>query len=150
MKTLIAIFLAILAFGYSESAKANNIDSLKSELKSSAFPQDSLIILKVLTESYQSISIDSAFYYGQIAIGQAGKLNDTASLADVYNYLGVSCYNGALYEKALEYIFQSLKICYETNDSIYSQESKNKLAEFQNKYKFEKKEQEIKLLKAEQ
>ena len=39
---------------------------------------------------------------------------------------------------------------YQLNDSIYSLESKSKIAELQNKYLFEKKEQEIKLLEAEQ
>jgi hypothetical protein len=56
MKTLIALFLSLIALGYFEGTKANNIDSLKNELRSSALPQDSLVILKVLTKSYVSIS----------------------------------------------------------------------------------------------
>ena len=101
VKTLVAFFFSIIALGYSESAKAGNIDSLKINLQSSISTQDSLVVLKELTKSYQSISIDSTFYYGQIAIEQAGKLNDTTALADIYNYLGIACINTALYEKAL-------------------------------------------------
>ena len=90
MKFVIVFILSIFAFVSFETAKANNIDSLKTSLQPSTHTLDSLVILKALTKSYNSISIDSAFYYGQIAIGQAGKLNDTASLADVYNYLGTA------------------------------------------------------------
>jgi AraC-like DNA-binding protein len=43
-----------------------------------------------------------------------------------------------------------LSLYHQLNDSIYSQESKNKIAELQNKYEFEKKEQAIILLEAEQ
>ncbi len=109
MKALFILFLLITAPGYSDYTKANNIDSLKSELNSSTLPKDSLAIIKALIKSYQSISIDSTFYYGQIAIEQAGKLHDTTALADIYNFLGIACINTALYEKALTYQQKSME-----------------------------------------
>jgi AraC-like DNA-binding protein/Tfp pilus assembly protein PilF len=118
MKILIVLFLFIIAPGCFEGTKANNIDSLKNKLKFSALQQDSLVILKALTKSYQSISIDSTFYYGQIAIGQAGKLNDTASLADVYNYLGTACYYVAFYERALGNYQKSKELIQSLNDNV--------------------------------
>ncbi len=116
MKTLIAIFLSLIAFGHFECAKASNIDSLKIELKSSSSAGDSIVDLMALTKSYQSISVDSTLYYGQMAIRQAKKLNDTASLAQVYKYLGISCYYAAFYEKSLEYSQKSNELFEKLND----------------------------------
>ncbi|OQX73050.1 MAG: hypothetical protein B6D61_12975 [Bacteroidetes bacterium 4484_249] len=107
MKTLITILLSVTLSVCLNGVLGVNVDSLKSELKLSALPQDSLVILKALTKSYQSVSIDSTFFYGQIAIGQAGRLNDTASLAYIYNYFGSACHFAAIYEKALEYFQKS-------------------------------------------
>ena len=74
--------------------------------------------LIALTKHYYSISIDSTFYYGQIAVEKAGKLNKTVSLAEIYKYLGSSCYYIAFYEKALEYD-QKLNEYYRLlNDSV--------------------------------
>ncbi|RLD45726.1 MAG: hypothetical protein DRJ05_00275 [Bacteroidetes bacterium] len=116
MKLFIAIFLTVIALVFFETAKPSNIDSLKSSLHSSVPTQDSLLVLVILTEHYQSISIDSAFYYGKIAIKQAVKLNDTASLADVYNSLGAACYYAAFYEKALEYYQKSKELLLSLNN----------------------------------
>ena len=116
MKLLIALFLSLIFFWCFESTMANNIDSLRMELNSSTNPKDSLLILKELTKYYESTSIDSSFYYGQIAIAQAGKLNDTASLANVYNYLGTACFYSAFYEKALEYDQKSKELFQLLND----------------------------------
>ena len=116
MKILIAIFLSLFAFTYFECAKAGNIDSLKIEIKSSTSAQDSIVDLIALTKSYLSLSIDSTFYYGQIAIEQAEKLKDTASLAQVYKYLGISCYYTAFYEKSLEYSQKSNEFYKKLND----------------------------------
>ena len=116
MKKLFALFLFIIAFGYFEDAKANNIDSLKVELNSSAIPHDSLAILESLTKYYQDISFDSTFYYGKAAITIAEKFNDTASLAGVYKHFGTSCYYAALYEKALEYSQKSNELFRAIND----------------------------------
>ena len=118
MKFVIVLFLSIFAFVHFECAKASNIDSLKNSLQSSTPTHDSLVVLKELAKSYQSISIDSTFYYGQIAIGQAGKLNDTASLADVYNYLGTACYYVAFYERALGNYQKSKELMQSLNDKV--------------------------------
>ena len=118
MKTFIALFIFLIAFAHFEDAKASNIDSLKIELNSSAHAQDSLVVLIALSKHYNTLSIDSTFYYGQIAIAQAGKLKDTASLAEIYKYFGVSCYYAALYEKALEYSQKSNEFYDALNDSI--------------------------------
>jgi len=116
MKTLIALLLSLTLLVCFKGVMGVNVDSLKIELKSSALPQDSIVVLAVLTKYYQSLSIDSTFYYGQIAIVQAEKLKDTASLAQVYKYLGISCYYAALYEKSLEYSQKSNEFYKKLND----------------------------------
>ena len=118
MKFLIALFLSLFALGHSEGAMATTIDSLKNGLNTSGHSEDSLVALLALSKHYNTISIDSTFYYGQIAIVKADKLNDTASLAEIYKYFGVSCYYAALYEKALEYSQKSNELFGALNDSI--------------------------------
>ncbi len=118
MKTLIALFISLIAFGNIEVVRAVNLDSLKNELKSSLHERDSIKVLLAITEYYQDISIDSTFYYGRIALEQAGKLNDTASLAEIYKNYGISCYYSAMYEKALEYNQKANELYNALNDSI--------------------------------
>jgi len=118
MKTLIALFLSIILLGLYEGTVAERIDSLKNELNSSSYAKDSIVVLLALSKHYNTISIDSTFYYGKIAIAKAEKLNDTASLAEIYKYFGVSCYYAALYEKALEYSQKSNELYHVLNDSI--------------------------------
>jgi len=118
MKIIIALFLSLVTLGYSEGAMASNIDSLKNELDSSIRAQDSIVVLIALSKYYNTISIDSTFYYGKIAIVEADKLNDTASLAEIYKYFGVSYYYAAMYEKALEYSQKSNEFFNVLKDSI--------------------------------
>jgi len=118
MKTLIPLFLSLTLLGCIKGVIGVNVDSLNVELKTSVLPQDSLVILKALTKHYQDISFDSTYYYGQISIGLAGKLNDTASLAFVYNSLGLACLNAAFYEKALEYYQKSEELYLSLNHEV--------------------------------
>jgi len=116
MKFLVTLLITVLVFTYFNGVKAMSVDSLKIEFKSATDVQDSMGCLIALTKYYQSISIDSTFYYGQLAIIQAEKLKDTASLAQVYKYLGISCYYAALYEKSLEYSQKSNELYKKLND----------------------------------
>jgi len=50
MKTLITLFLTIIAFAHFERSNANNIDSLKIELNLLALTKGALVILKTLSK----------------------------------------------------------------------------------------------------
>ncbi len=116
MRFIFALFLSLIVFANNKGAKADNIDSLMYGLNSSTNSRDSIKALILLSKHFHDNSIDSTFYYGKIAVSQAAKLNDTASLAEVYKNMGTSCYYAALYEKALEYSQKSNELFLAIND----------------------------------
>jgi AraC-like DNA-binding protein len=105
-----------------------------------------VISLGAISDVYLKLkNFDKAHLYLDRALSIAKEINANELIKDAYKGLYLIYKETGKHETALKY--QTLY--YQLHDSIYSQKSKSKIAELQNKYIFEKKEQEIKLLEAE-
>ncbi len=145
--------LAILNLGnaqYLEGDYQNALESLFQSLKLSEALDDKQGIansMGSISDVYLKLkNYDKVQYYLNrvLAIAKEIKANELIKNA----YRGLYLLNKETGKPVTALRYQTLY--YQLNDSIYSLESKSKIAELQNKYLFEKKEQEIKLLEAEQ
>jgi AraC-like DNA-binding protein/Tfp pilus assembly protein PilF len=117
MKSFALLILYIVccqSIGFSQQ----RIESLKSNLLISRSSADSIETLKAITGIYCSDNIDSCFWYGNKALAIALSLNDSLSVATVYNCFGNACFYAALYEKALEYYQISKDIFQKINNEV--------------------------------
>ncbi|RLD51130.1 MAG: hypothetical protein DRJ05_18750, partial [Bacteroidetes bacterium] len=145
--------LAILNLGnaqYLEGDYQNALESLFQSLKLSEVLGDKQGIansMGSISDVYLKLNnYDKVYYYLNKVLLIAKEINANELIKNVYRGLYLLNKETGNPDTALKY--QSLY--YQLNDSIYSLESKNKITELQNKYLFEKKEQEIKLLETEQ
>ncbi|MFZ4414125.1 MAG: tetratricopeptide repeat protein [Bacteroidales bacterium] len=85
---------------------------------------------------------DKAFKYLNIAEKRAAKLGDKDITKDIYEILSRYYAQTNNYQKAYEYS----KLFKEANDSVYSKESRDKVAELQIQFDFHEKDKENKIL----
>ncbi|WP_372936808.1 tetratricopeptide repeat protein [Seonamhaeicola sp.] len=116
-KLLSLTFLLVVSFCTSQD-NSKIIDSLKKIIKSK--PSDSLKIKAYgdLCWYYRTISSDSAFKYGKLALKLSKKNNNKVGEAQAYNDLGILHYDLADYNEALQHYTASLKIRNTLNDTL--------------------------------
>ncbi|WP_181896395.1 tetratricopeptide repeat-containing sensor histidine kinase [Seonamhaeicola aphaedonensis] len=108
-KLLSLTFLLLISFCFSQN-HLKIIDSLKTVIFNK--PSDSIKIKAYgdLCWYYRSVSIDSAFKYGNLALKLSKETSNQAGEAQAYNDIGILHYDLADYTKALRYYDASLKI----------------------------------------
>lgn len=108
-KLLSLTFLLLISFCFSQN-HSKIIDSLKTVIFNK--PSDSIKIKAYgdLCWYYRSVSIDSAFKYGNLALKLSKETSNQAGEAQAYNDIGILHYDLANYTKALRYYDTSLKI----------------------------------------
>ena len=85
----IILFILFFTFGFSKAQNAQDIiDGLKKELKSKPDEKRTATIYSDLTWYYSNISTDSALVYGDKALSQSRKVNDSTLIAQVYSDVG--------------------------------------------------------------
>ena len=116
-KLLSLTFLLLSSFCLSQD-NSRVIDSLKKVLLNK--PSDSIKV-KVygdLCWYYRSISTDSAFKYGNLALQLSKETNNKAGEAQAYNDIGILHYGLADYKESLKYYNASLQIRSILNDTM--------------------------------
>lgn len=114
-----SVFVFIWIFSYQVAVSPQqNIDSMKSRLILCSTAVDSLETLISISNAYSSISIDSCFRTGQLALTLAHKLNDSSAIARIYLAFGNTCHNTAIYERALEYYQRAKEIFEMIKDEV--------------------------------
>lgn len=83
----VLMFLCFYYCGYSQNVN-EVIKGLRSELKTNPDDKRTATIYSDLAWYYANVSIDSALYYGDRAIQESKKLNDSTLLAQVYSDVG--------------------------------------------------------------
>ena len=114
---LILISLCLSSYGFSQNP-VKIIDSLKIELSKN--PSDSLKIKAYsdLCWYYRTISTDSAFTYGNLALKLAQKTNNRVGEAQAHNDIGILYYGLADYGQAIQEYNLALKIRKKLQDSL--------------------------------
>ncbi|TYA52649.1 tetratricopeptide repeat-containing sensor histidine kinase [Formosa maritima] len=114
---LILISLFLSSYGFSQNP-VKIIDSLKIELSKN--PSDSLKI-KVYSDLcwyYRTISTDSAFTYGNLALKLSQKTNNRVGEAQAHNDIGILYYGLADYGQAMQEYNLALKIRKKLQDTL--------------------------------
>jgi len=111
-------FLIIAFMQFSIYSQNKIIDSLKLLIQTPISDSLKVKVLGDLSWYYGSISIDSAFHYGDLALELSLKTNNKTGEAQAYNDLGILHYKQSNFETAIESYMSSLKIRKQLKDSL--------------------------------
>ncbi|WP_299549376.1 sensor histidine kinase [Seonamhaeicola sp.] len=116
-KFLSLTFLLLITYCFPQD-NSKIIDSLKKVIYNK--PSDSVKIKAYgdLCWYYRTISVDSAFKYGNLALKLSKETNNRVGEAQAYNDLGIIHYGLAHYHESLSHYRKSLKIRTALNDTI--------------------------------
>ncbi|UMB53233.1 sensor histidine kinase [Lutibacter sp. A64] len=112
------IFIALLIVSIPIYSQQKIIDSLSLLIKE---PISDSIRVKAygdLSWYYGNISIDSAFYYGELALKLSKKTNNLTGEAQAYNDLGILHYKLSNFDKSIALYKNSLKLREQLKDSL--------------------------------
>jgi two-component system, NarL family, sensor kinase len=138
-KTLLIIFTVLSCFANAQNAN-DIIANLKKELATNPDAKKRASIYSDLTWYYSNIATDSAIIYGNKAIQESKKLQDSVILAQVYSDLGAVYYRKSDYKTAKANYLTAYQIRKNRNDitgmaraavnlaNIYNKENKKTLA----------------------
>ena len=119
MKKLLILPLCLFLnfYGFSQNPQIN-IDKIKSDLSKN--PSDSLKIKAYsdLCWFYRTISTDSAFTYGNLALKLSKKTNNKVGEAQAHNDIGILYYGLADYNQAMKEYNLALKIRKKLEDTL--------------------------------
>ncbi|WP_333877632.1 tetratricopeptide repeat-containing sensor histidine kinase [Flavobacterium sp.] len=87
-KTLLILVLFVFTFGLRAQNAQEMVDRLKKDLQAKPDAKRIAVIYSDLTWYYSKIDIDSALHYGDKAVIESRKLNDSTLLAQVYSDIG--------------------------------------------------------------
>ena len=120
-----ALFFSLIIS--SQSAKQQKINELRSLVETEI--SDSLKIKSYgdLCWYYGSVSIDSAFYFGNLALDVSKEKNNLQGEAQAYNDIGILHYQLAEYNRAIKLYKSSLKIRKSQKDTVGIASLYNKL-----------------------
>lgn len=139
MKNKLLLFLALLIHVcvFSQSPK-EIIDSLKTELTKN--PSDSIKVKSFsdLCWFYRTVSMDSAFFYGNKALELSKNTKNENGIAQAYNDIGILHYTLAEYNEAMGNYRNSLNIRKRIKDTLGQASLYNKMGLcFQNTFKLD-------------
>ena len=121
MQQILRFALLILVFTFSKSLFAQSpriiIDSLLIQIQEDLPTEKRAVIYSELGWQYASVNLDSAIYYGQLAVEAAKKTDDKKLLAQAYSDLGSGYIQKGEIEPALENYKTTLSIREEIADS---------------------------------
>lgn len=125
------VLIALFALLWAESSFAQSpryiIDSLKIRIQEK-LPADQLAnMYGELGWQYAAINIDSAIYFGKLAVSKAEEANDPKILAQAYSDLGSGILQKGDLEESKKLYFRSLEIRTEIQDSLGMAKSYNAL-----------------------
>ena len=125
-----AIFFWCIVFWFSASqAQANReLDSLLHALPSIETGPRRIDLLNNLASAYTLISIDEAEKYATQAIGHSREANYHSGLAEGYKILGSTYYVKGEHDKAIEYLYEALRLYEATDDKIGQSDVLNNMA----------------------
>ncbi|MEQ9424135.1 MAG: tetratricopeptide repeat protein [Cyclobacteriaceae bacterium] len=102
------------------------IDSLKIELTKSQ-GLERVPILNEISWELKNINVDSAFYYGQLALKESTKLNDASAMAASFNSIASAYEALGKLDSAEVYLQSALEIQLQNHDSLKIADSYNNL-----------------------
>ncbi len=140
MKQLSFLLLFLVtAFANAQNAQ-DIIDGLKKDLKSNPDGKKRATIYSDLTWYYSNISLDSSMVYGEKALFESKKINDSTIIAQVYSDIAMIYFKKSDYQKSNENYLKAYSIRKARNDvkgmakinanlgNIYQVQGKLKLA----------------------
>ena len=121
MQQILRFALLILVFTFSKSLFAQSpriiIDSLLIQIQEDLPTEKRAVIYSELGWQYASVNLDSAIYYGQLAVEAAKKTDDKKLLAQAHSDLGSGYIQKGEIEPALQNYKTTLRIREEIADS---------------------------------
>jgi signal transduction histidine kinase len=139
VKQLSILLLLFTAFANAQNAQ-DIIDGLKKDLKSNPDNKKRATIYSDLTWYYSNISLDSSMVYGEKALFESKKINDSTIIAQVYSDIAMIYFKKSDYKKSNENYLKAYSIRKARNDvkgmakinanlgNIYQVQGKLKLA----------------------
>jgi signal transduction histidine kinase/tetratricopeptide (TPR) repeat protein len=140
MKKILFLSLLLMTnFVFSQNAQ-DIINRLKKDLLTNPDDKKKATIYSDLTWYYSNISIDSSFFYGEKALFESKKINDSTIIAQVYSDIAMLYYKKSDYQKSNENYLKAYTIRKARNDvkgmakinanlgNIYQVQGKLKLA----------------------
>ncbi|MES2544867.1 MAG: sensor histidine kinase [Bacteroidota bacterium] len=126
-KLLSLLFLFFFIPNYSQNSE-EIISTLKEELKNHPSTNKLASIYSDLTWYYANVSIDSALSYGNKAITETVKLNDSTMLAQVYSDIGAVYFRKPDFQNSEKYYLKAYKIRKIRKDNLGLAKINNNLA----------------------